>query len=99
MSYFAGIAKVVGSQQKRTLDFRFGSKADIARHLVNVRFVPHKQTFCAAAETGAIRSPSPQWQVEVPASKPSDLAILRLITNSNLVGNFTGRSAAREAKP
>src|SRR6516225_12196100 len=63
-------------------------KADIGTQSWNVRFVPK-------ADIGwSIRSPRRLWQGRPGGiAKPSLFAVLRLITNSNLVGCRTGNSA------
>jgi len=76
----AGVTPAVGN-------VRFGSKADIARDQLNVRFTPksghsplHSITSSAMASTsgGIVR--------------PSAFAVFRLRTSSNFVGSCTGKS-------
>ena len=85
------------------VDVRFGSKADIALGRACVRFTPksgHAERqldvrFVPKAEVGQLHSMTLSARVSKVAgtSMPSDLAVCRLMTNSNLVDCTTGKSA------
>jgi len=89
---------------------RFGSKADILHRSADVRFTPKSRHWNSVAECplcaksghmqcskfGAYSITSSAATCRVCGTvRPSALAVLRLITKSNLIGCSTGRSAGR----
>src|SRR5215471_9701046 len=94
-------------QKSRVAHVRFGSKADIAALPINVRFTPnsgHRNSIvrcllCAKSRHYASQQNSGYSITSSARSSndggmviPRDLAVLRLITKSNLVGSCTGKS-------
>src|SRR6266700_1436484 len=67
-------------------------KADIAQYSRHVSKVPNADQ-CNAINGLAIRSPRPRPSSVGGTSMPSALAVDRLMTSSNLVGCWTGKSA------
>jgi hypothetical protein len=67
-------------------------KADTDRYGGHVRLV-HKPTYAVQQRTGYSITSSARASTDEGISKPSALAVLRLITSSYLVGACTGRSA------
>jgi hypothetical protein len=81
----------------RTLVERYATsalppKADIAGRRLDVRFVPKADSCTATTDVYSITA-SARATTAGGISSPMALAVFRLMTNSNLVGCNTGRSA------
>src|SRR5215467_8388538 len=82
-------------------DVRYGSNADMCSAQGHVRFTPNSDIDCIFlacplwAKSGHLHSITSAAcaSIDVGTARPSALAVLRLITSSNLVGACTGRSA------
>ena len=74
-----GVGGQFARQQSGAVHVCFGLKADIGAHPFNVRFVPKADIVAYSISSSARES------TELGTVRPSALAVLRLITKSNLV--------------
>ena len=107
MAITEGIVPAQSYTGKGPTNVRFGSKADIGKRLDNVRFTPKSghcsaQLPCPLCATNGLMHRSKWHSYSITSSarcrrnkgtsRPSALAVFRLITSSNLSGAWTGSS-------
>src|SRR6516162_1616519 len=80
-------------QDRRARHVRCGSKADIGAPASNVRFVPKADILRCGKERRYSMTSSASNCIDVGTSRPRVFAVLRLMTSSNFVGAWIGRSA------